>query len=169
MMFQRTAAGALALCLALPAAAEIKVQDAYARAAMPTAPTGAAFMVLENTGAQDDRLMLATIRSHDQYNTTIYGLNDRYRGIKNERRVVFINPADMKKRGWQARQQVNIINEHGGKKRVAEAFLLVPYDIPEGCLGAYFPEANVLVPIDSYAEHSLTPASKRIVVKLEES
>lgn len=117
----------------------------------------------------EDEFALMTIRSHDQYNTTIYGLNDRYRGIKNERRVVFINPVDMKKRGWQARQQVNIINEHGGKKRVAEAFLLVPYDIPEGCLGAYFPEANVLVPIDSYAEHSLTPASKRIVVKLEES
>ncbi len=110
---------------------------------------------------------LMTIRSHDQYNTTIYGLNDRYRGIKNERRVVFINPEDLKARGWKARQQVDIINEHGGQKRVAEAFLLVPYDIPRGCLGAYFPEANTLVPIDSYAKHSLTPASKRIVVRLE--
>ena len=115
----------------------------------------------------EDEYILMTIRSHDQFNTTIYGLDDRYRGIKNERRVVFMNPEDMKERGWRARQQINLINEHGGQKRVAEAFLVVPYDIPRRCLGAYFPEANVLVPIDSYAKHSLTPASKRIVVKLE--
>ncbi|MEO0723800.1 MAG: FdhF/YdeP family oxidoreductase [Bacteroidota bacterium] len=118
--------------------------------------------------AQDEYLLM-TVRSHDQYNTTIYGLDDRYRGIKNERRVVFMNPEDMAERGWKARQQVQLINEHGGERRVAEAFLLVPYDIPKRCLGAYFPEANVLVPIDSYAEHSITPASKRIVVKLEAS
>ncbi|MEL6972419.1 MAG: FdhF/YdeP family oxidoreductase, partial [Bacteroidota bacterium] len=116
-----------------------------------------------------DEYLLMTVRSHDQYNTTIYGLDDRYRGIKNERRVVFMNPEDMAERGWKARQQVQLINEHGGERRVAEAFLLVPYDIPKRCLGAYFPEANVLVPIDSYAEHSITPASKRIVVKLEAS
>lgn len=116
---------------------------------------------------KDGEYVLMTIRSHDQYNTTIYGLDDRYRGIKNERRVVFINPEDMAERGWKRRQSVNIINEHGGQKRTAEAFLLVPYDIPKGCLGAYFPEANTLVPIDSYAKHSLTPASKRIVVRLE--
>ncbi|MEL7424765.1 MAG: FdhF/YdeP family oxidoreductase [Bacteroidota bacterium] len=116
-----------------------------------------------------DEYLLMTVRSHDQYNTTIYGLDDRYRGIKNERRVVFMNPEDMAERGWKARQQVQVVNEHGGERRVAEAFLLVPYDIPKRCLGAYFPEANVLVPIDSYAKHSMTPASKRIVVKLEAS
>ena len=110
-----------------------------------------------------------TIRSHDQFNTTIYGLDDRYRGIKNERRVVFMHPEDMKTRGWQAKQAINLINEHGGARRVAESFLLVPYDIPRNCLAAYFPEANVLVPIDSFDDRSKTPASKRIIVRLEEA
>ncbi|WP_367391794.1 FdhF/YdeP family oxidoreductase [Lewinella sp. LCG006] len=116
---------------------------------------------------KEGEYQLMTIRSHDQFNTTIYGLDDRYRGIKNERRVVFINPEDMKARGWQARQVINMINEHGGTRRVAESFLLVPYDIPRNCLAAYFPEANVLVPIDSFDDRSKTPASKRIVVRLE--
>ncbi|MEO0878018.1 MAG: molybdopterin dinucleotide binding domain-containing protein, partial [Bacteroidota bacterium] len=70
-----------------------------------------------------DEYLLMTVRSHDQYNTTIYGLDDRYRGIKNERRVVFMNPEDMAERGWKARQQVQLINEHGGERRVVEAFL----------------------------------------------
>ncbi|MEL7250291.1 MAG: FdhF/YdeP family oxidoreductase [Bacteroidota bacterium] len=135
-------------------------------------PDGKAHFTVNAVPKQElaqDEYILMTVRSHDQYNTTIYGLDDRYRGIKNERRVVFMNPEDMVERGWKARQQVQLINEHGGERRVAEAFLLVPYDIPKRCLGAYFPEANVLVPIDSYAEHSMTPASKRIVVKLEAS
>lgn len=116
---------------------------------------------------QEGEYQLMTIRSHDQFNTTIYGLNDRYRGVKNERRVVFMHPEDMKARGWQAKQAINLINEHGGTRRVAESFLLVPYDIPRNCLAAYFPEANVLVPIDSFDDRSRTPASKRIVVRLE--
>jgi molybdopterin-dependent oxidoreductase alpha subunit len=116
---------------------------------------------------QEGEYQLMTIRSHDQFNTTIYGLDDRYRGVKNERRVVFMHPEDMKARGWQAKQAINLINEHGGTRRVAESFLLIPYDIPRNCLAAYFPEANVLVPIDSFDDRSKTPASKRIVVRLE--
>jgi len=116
---------------------------------------------------QEGEYQLMTIRSHDQFNTTIYSLDDRYRGVKNERRVVFMHPEDMKARGWQAKQVVNLINEHGGTRRIAERFLLVPYDIPRNCLAAYFPEANVLVPIDSFDNRSKTPASKRIVVRLE--
>ncbi len=118
---------------------------------------------------QEGEYQLMTIRSHDQFNTTIYGLDDRYRGVKNERRVVFMHPEDMKARGWQAKQAINLINEHGGTRRVAESFLLIPYDIPRNCLAAYFPEANVLVPIGSFDNRSKTPASKRIVVRLEEA
>lgn len=118
---------------------------------------------------KEGEYLLMTIRSHDQFNTTIYGLDDRYRGVKNERRVVFMNKEDMKARSWSARQIVNLTNNHGGQERVAKNFLVVPYDIPRNCLAAYFPEANVLVPIDSFAKHSQTPASKRIVVKLQEA
>lgn len=120
-----------------------------------------------NNALSADEYILMTVRSHDQFNTTIYGLDDRYRGVRNERRVVFMNQADMQARGWKTKQAVDIINEHGGQKRVAENFLVIPFDIPKGCLAAYFPEANVLVPIDSYARGSKTPASKRIVVKME--
>ncbi|MEM1217112.1 MAG: hypothetical protein AAGJ82_15565, partial [Bacteroidota bacterium] len=107
--------------------------------------------------------------SHDQFNTTIYGLNDRYRGVYNERRVVFMNEQDMKERGWSARQIVQMVNQTDGVKRVADRFLVVPYDIPRRCLGAYFPEANSLVPIGSYDKRSKTPASKRIKVTVEVS
>lgn len=110
--------------------------------------------------------VLMTIRSHDQFNTTIYGMDDRYRGVHHARRVLFMHPDDMAERGWKAKDKVNITNHHGGVRRVAEAFALVPYAIPRRCLAAYFPEANVLVPIDSFAAHSKTPASKRIVVTL---
>ncbi|MEL7220558.1 MAG: molybdopterin-dependent oxidoreductase, partial [Bacteroidota bacterium] len=116
---------------------------------------------------EDTEYKLMTMRSHDQFNTTIYGLNDRYRGIKNERRVVFINPEEMNARGWKAKQAVNIISEYDGQKRVAQSFLLVPYDIPRRCLGAYFPEANVLVPITLIDQQTETPASKLIKVRLE--
>ncbi|MEZ4987758.1 MAG: molybdopterin dinucleotide binding domain-containing protein [Saprospiraceae bacterium] len=86
--------------------------------------------------------------------------------MKNARRVVFMHPDDMKERGIKTKDKVDITNEHGGQMRVAPQFTVVPYNIPRRCLAAYFPEANVLVPIDSYAEHSMTPASKRIVVTL---
>ena len=97
----------------------------------------------------------------------MYGLNDRYRGIYNERRIVFMHSDDMQKDGFENYDKVNIINEFGGIKRTAESFLVVPYDIPRGCLATYFPEANVLVPLHSRADGSQTPTSKSVVVRLQ--
>lgn len=114
----------------------------------------------------DDEYELMTIRSHDQYNTTIYGLNDHYRGIKKERRVVFMHPEDIKARDWKARQLVDLVNERDGVRRVAEHFILVPYELPRRTLGAYFPEANLVVPITSFDPKSKTPGSKRVIVRL---
>jgi molybdopterin-dependent oxidoreductase alpha subunit len=112
------------------------------------------------------RLRLMTLRSHDQYNTTIYGLDDRYRGIRNERRVVFVNSADMVAQHLVERQVVDLISEWEDGERVAEAFAVVPFDVPRGNCAAYFPEANALVPLGSVAEKSNTPTSKSVVVRL---
>ena len=132
-------------------------------------PTGKAHFsvnpVPPNPLSEGEYLMM-TIRSHDQFNTTIYGLNDRYRGIHNERRVVLMNPQDMAEAGIQARQVVGLASTYNGEQRVARSFLAVPYDIPRRCVATYFPEANVLVPIDAYAEGSKTPASKSVVVRV---
>ncbi|QHT67002.1 FdhF/YdeP family oxidoreductase [Rhodocytophaga rosea] len=113
---------------------------------------------------------LMTIRSHDQYNTTIYGLDDRYRGIKGERKVVFIHQEDMAQAGLQAHDLVDIqsLDAQGTARRVTN-FKLIPYDIPRGCTAAYFPETNALVSIDAVAHKSHTPVSKYIVVTLERS
>jgi len=111
--------------------------------------------------------MMMTIRSHDQYNTTIYGLDDRYRGIHNERRVVLMNREDMAELSLKQEDVVNLVGHHNGKTRVARRFLVVPYDIPRRCVATYFPEANVLVPIDSIAKYSKTPASKRVLIRIE--
>jgi molybdopterin-dependent oxidoreductase alpha subunit len=113
-----------------------------------------------------ERYLLATIRSHDQFNTTVYGLDDRYRGVHGGRRVLFANPDDLAARGWTAGTRVDITSHFGDERRVARSFQLVPYPIPRGCVAAYFPEANVLVPIGSVAERSNTPTSKSIVVSL---
>jgi len=113
--------------------------------------------------------VLMTIRSHDQFNTTIYGLDDRYRGVFGGRRVLFMNEDDIHAAGLQAGQLVDITNRHGGVQRVAPAFMIAPYRIPRGCVAAYFPEANVLVPIDSVAAISNTPASKYVIVTLHPS
>lgn len=121
----------------------------------------------EKVAVKPNEYLMMTIRSHDQFNTTVYGLNDRYRGIYNERRIVFMNALDMAKENYQNYDRVNIINEFGGVKRVAESFLVVPYNIPRGCLATYFPEANVLVPLKSVADGSQTPTSKSVVVRLE--
>ena len=115
----------------------------------------------------EDELLLMTIRSHDQFNTTIYGLNDRYRGIHNERRIIFLNPEDMEQRGIEQRQEINLISNYSGVERKAEQFLAIPYNIPKGNCAAYFPETNVLVPIDEFADGSRTPISKSIKIKLE--
>lgn len=116
-----------------------------------------------------DQLVLQTFRSHDQFNTTVYGLNDRYRGIGNERRIVFLNPQDMKARDIPPLAPVDMTSEFNGETRVARRFLAIPYDMPPGSAAAYFPEANVLVPIDSYADVSLTPTSKSVLITVKVS
>ncbi|RVU00644.1 hypothetical protein EOD41_11630 [Mucilaginibacter limnophilus] len=113
-----------------------------------------------------DEYVLMSIRSHDQFNTTIYGMEDRYRGIHNERRVIFMNVNDMAQAGLEAGDKVDLFNYHGGVERVARLFLVVPYNIPEKNTAAYYPEANVLVPINSVAERSNTPTSKYVVIKI---
>jgi anaerobic selenocysteine-containing dehydrogenase len=114
------------------------------------------------------RLKLMTIRSHDQYNTTIYGNNDRYRGIYGERKIVLVNEEDMKELDLQKDETVNIHSfDSQDHKRTAFGFKVKPYNIPKGCAAAYFPETNVLVPIDSIADKSHTPTSKYIVVELQ--
>lgn len=118
---------------------------------------------------QEGEYIMMTIRSHDQYNTTIYGLNDRYRGIYNERRVVLMNKNDMAQAGLATKSVVNLVGTFNGEVRQAIHFLVVPYDIPAGCIATYFPEANVLVPIDSYAKDSKTPSSKWVAVRLEKA
>ena len=110
--------------------------------------------------------MMMTIRSHDQFNTTIYGLNDRYRGIYNERRVILMNQRDMDKRSLKKEDVVDLHNYTDGIERIARKFIVIPYPIPETCAATYFPEANVLVPISSVAEKSNTPASKLVVIKV---
>ena len=113
------------------------------------------------------RLLLQTLRSHDQYNTTVYGLNDRYRGIKAGRRVVLVNEDDRDALGLHEGQIVDLIGEWAGQPdRRAERFRLVTYPTPRGCAAAYYPECNLLVPLDSTAEVSGTPVSKSVVIRL---
>ena len=116
--------------------------------------------------ADQTLLTLMTMRSHDQYNTTIYGLHDRYRGIHGERRVCFISAADLARLQLSAGEQVDIISVWHDGERVVPGFKLVEYDIPAGCIGAYYPETNPLVPLDSYADRARTPTSKSIPVRL---
>ncbi len=114
------------------------------------------------------RLLLQTIRSHDQYNTTIYGLDDRYRGIKGGRRVVFVNATDLVDLGLTDGAMVDLVGEFGdGVERRAENFRIVTYDTAKGCAAAYYPETNVLVPLDSVADVSNTPTSKSVLIRLE--
>jgi len=114
----------------------------------------------------DGHLILQTMRSHDQYNTTIYGLDDRYRGVHGGRRVVFVHPDDLAAMGIADGVQVDITSVHHGVERVAEQFRVIAYQTARGCCAAYFPEANVLVPLDSMADDSRTPTSKSIIVRL---
>jgi molybdopterin-dependent oxidoreductase alpha subunit len=114
----------------------------------------------------DDEYMMMTIRSHDQFNTTIYGLDDRYRGIYHERRVILMNARDIERAGLKPGDVVNLCNDHGGIRRVAHRFIIVAYNIPERCTATYFPETNVLVPLNSVADKSNTPVSKLVVIKI---
>ena len=116
------------------------------------------------------RLLMQTLRSHDQFNTTIYGLDDRYRGVSGGRRVVFVHPDDIAALGLEADQYVDLVSEWtDGSERTAPAFRVVPYDQPRGCAAAYYPETNPLVPLDSTAIGSNCPTSKSIIVRLEPS
>ncbi|MHB8253056.1 MAG: FdhF/YdeP family oxidoreductase [Acidiferrobacter sp.] len=110
---------------------------------------------------------LMTMRSHDQYNTTIYGFNDRYRGVSGVRNVCFMNVADIRELGVQAGDLVDITSHWTDGERHARGFILVAYDIPSGCLAGYYPELNVLVPLSSHAERANTPTSKSIAVTIE--
>ena len=126
---------------------------------------------LDPVVAPPGHLVLQTVRSHDQFNTTIYGLDDRYRGIRQGRRVVFVNPEDLRALGFHDGEMVDIVSvwEDGDRssERRAEEFRIVSYATARGCAAAYFPETNVLVPLDSVAKVSNTPVSKSIVVRLE--
>jgi len=118
----------------------------------------------------DGYLRLMTIRSHDQYNTTIYGMEDRYRGVKGNRHVVFMNPEDMSERDLHEHDAVDLVSDFGdGQARRAERFTVKAYPIPRGCAASYFPEANVLVSVDSVADRSETPTSKFIPVRVARS
>jgi molybdopterin-dependent oxidoreductase alpha subunit len=110
--------------------------------------------------------LMMTIRSHDQFNTSIYGLDDRYRGIYNGRRVVFLNGDDISEAGLHEGQLVDLVSHFEGEERVARRFVVVKYDIPQGCAATYFPEANVLIPVRSVAEKSNTPTSKSVVISI---
>lgn len=114
----------------------------------------------------EDHYVMMTIRSHDQFNTTIYGLDDRYRGVYSERRVVFINENDMKKNRWESEQVVNLTSVFNDVEREVSNFKLIPYPIPEGCIATYFPECNPLIPLKSTAHSSHTPTSKSVIVKI---
>ncbi|HEX2271489.1 MAG TPA: FdhF/YdeP family oxidoreductase, partial [Pyrinomonadaceae bacterium] len=113
-----------------------------------------------------DQYLMMTIRSHDQFNTSVYSANDRYRGISNDRRVVFLNRDDIAAAGLRERQVVDLVSHFEGEERVARKFTIVSYDIPRRCAATYFPEANVLVPLRHVAEKSNTPVSKSVVISI---
>jgi len=115
---------------------------------------------------QARQLVMMTLRSHDQFNTTVYGLDDRYRGIHGERRIVFVNRGDREALGFEKDAVVDVTSHHEGRERAVRGFRLVDHDIPRGNCASYFPEANPLVPLESQADESGTPTSKSFVVSL---
>jgi molybdopterin-dependent oxidoreductase alpha subunit len=118
---------------------------------------------------QPGQFLMMTMRSHDQFNTTIYGLDDRYRGIRNGRRVVFLNPDDIRLDGFHDGQTVDLISHFEGEDRVAPRFTIVQYSIPRRCAATYYPETNVLVAVRNFADKSNTPASKSVVISIRPS
>jgi molybdopterin-dependent oxidoreductase alpha subunit len=135
-------------------------------------PTGKAnFTVhpLPDHSLAPGQLVMMTIRSHDQFNTTIYGLDDYYRGIFSERRVILLNPDDIRKQGLQPGDIVDLTSHWEGEKRIAKHFIVVPYNVRKSNCATYFPEANVLVPVGSVAEHSNTPVSKFVIISLSKA
>jgi molybdopterin-dependent oxidoreductase alpha subunit len=134
----------------------------------PTATGRARFTVnpLSVVRVPAGRLLLQTVRSHDQFNTTIYGLDDRYRGVRGGRRVVYVNPDDLAERGLTDGETVDLVSEWSDGERRAPGFRVVAYPTARGCAAAYFPETNVLVPLDHTAEVSGTPAAKSVIIRL---
>jgi molybdopterin-dependent oxidoreductase alpha subunit len=114
-------------------------------------------------------LLMMTVRSHDQYNTTVYGLDDRYRGIRGGRRVIMMNETDIVSLGLSGGEKVDLVSHFADGERVAEGFVVVPFDIPRRCAATYFPETNVLVPLESFADKSRTPASKSVVISVRKA
>ena len=123
--------------------------------------------LLSENHLKEDEFLMMTTRSHDQFNTTIYGLDDRYRGVKNGRMVVFMNKQDAENRGLKSGDLVSLYNDYEGIERRVDGFAVVPYDIPSQCVATYYPESNPLVPIHLKARKSHTPASKSVKVKIE--
>ena len=123
---------------------------------------------LPNVSIDEEKYVMMTIRSHDQYNTTIYDLHDRYRGIHGNRRIILMNANDMIDRGWKTRHIVDIVSHFEGETRRSDGWQVVAYDIPRRNIATYFPESNVLVPLNSTAHRSNTPTSKWIVCSLLE-
>jgi molybdopterin-dependent oxidoreductase alpha subunit len=121
---------------------------------------------LARVNLEAGQFLMMTMRSHDQFNTTIYGLDDRYRGIHNGRRVVLMNPDDIRVNRFHDGQLVDLVSHFEGEERVARQFRIVPYSIPRRCTATYFPETNVLVPVKYFADKSHTPASKSVVISI---
>lgn len=141
------------------------------RGEFPTASGKALFRAspLEIVKLPPGRLFLTTIRSHDQFNTTIYGLDDRYRGIDGDRHVIFMNAKNIADLGLRAGQRVDITSYFVGTERHVYGFVVVPYAIPLDCAAAYFPDANPLIPLKSVAKRSFTPTSKCVIISVEAS
>ena len=131
-------------------------------------PSGSAEFISDKLSTIDnsDGYVMMTIRSHDQYNTTIYGMDDRYRGVYKARRIVLMNPIDMENEGIKPSEEIDLVSKFSGIERYAKQWKVVPYSIPRGNIATYFPEANVLIPLDSVADSSNTPTSKSVVVNI---
>jgi molybdopterin-dependent oxidoreductase alpha subunit len=135
-------------------------------------PSGRAVFTVHDLPRHDlepDQFLMMTMRSHDQFNTSIYGLDDRYRGIYNGRHVVFLNRKDIDAANLREGQKVDLISHFEGEERVVRQFAVVPYSIPRRCAATYFPETNVLVAVRSVADKSNTPVSKSVVISIRRS
>ena len=119
---------------------------------------------LEKIEVADGQLLMTTIRAHDQFNTAVYELNDRYRGISGSRRVIMMNETDIAELGLKQGEVVDLTSHFDDGERFAANFIVVPYPIPRQCAATYYPETNVLVPLKSAAKKSNCPASKSVVI-----
>lgn len=126
-----------------------------------------ALPTFDDLQVSSERLLLMTIRSHDQFNTTIYAMDDRYRGVYGARDVVFLHESDIAARGLREGQEVDLVSHFGAETRRVQGFRVHAFDIPKGCAAAYYPETNPLVPLESFADESRTPTSKSIAITLE--